>query len=231
MRILGGHDYYDSALAFGQDRELMFIRQKNNLVDLNIPVVYSIGNSWGEIPGTDMGVNTLSVIFAGKQWTGWRIISNRNSSSRSINIFWDVGQLLDFLGKSSYKIDRHRFFGQLTPLPLKDFLEKTVQQGNNKHLDDMIRYRISIAIYDEGDSRARDEKRKPLWKIDSTGLKEIGFATVLDSYTAFQELSMWVGGVLPRNPHPMVEITDDKIKVAKHGMDKWSFRKHKEDNK
>jgi hypothetical protein len=51
----------------------------------------------------------------------------------------------------------------------------------------------------------------------------------MDPFTLFQELSMFVGGVLPRNPNPMVEITDDKVKVAKHGFDKWSFRKHKDD--
>ena len=25
--------------------------------------------------------------------------------------------------------------------------------------------------------------------------------------------------------NPMVQITDDEVKIAKHGMDRWSFRK------
>ena len=45
-----------------------------------------------------------------------------------------------------------------------------------------------------------------------------------DAVTAFQELDMWMSGALGMPGAPMVEI-DDKYRMAKHGMDKWSFRK------
>lgn len=56
-------------------------------------------------------------------------------------------------------------------------------------------------------------------------LKERQFNTIVDPYTAFQELSMYLGGVLTQKGNEIVEITDDKVKIAKHGFDKASFRK------
>jgi hypothetical protein len=52
----------------------------------------------------------------------------------------------------------------------------------------------------------------------------------MDPFTLFQELSMFVGN-LPQPGPPMVQITDPDIKIAKHGFDKWSFRRHKDDVK
>tara|TARA_R110000823_G_scaffold101636_10_gene218348 strand:+ start:2150 stop:2950 length:801 start_codon:yes stop_codon:yes gene_type:complete len=54
-------------------------------------------------------------------------------------------------------------------------------------------------------------------------LKNIGFQRVLDSFTTFQELSMFVGGVLPRNTNEMVEISNED-KIHKAGFNKQSFR-------
>ena len=40
---------------------------------------------------------------------------------------------------------------------------------------------------------------------------------------------MWLSGVLPSNRTPIVEITDDKIKIAKHGFHHpTSFRRPKQ---
>ena len=39
---------------------------------------------------------------------------------------------------------------------------------------------------------------------------------------------MWVGGTLSSLAPKTVEITDDKIKIAKHGMDHTSFRRPKQ---
>ena len=47
---------------------------------------------------------------------------------------------------------------------------------------------------------------------------------LFDTYAAFQEVSMFVGGVLPRSTKPMIEISDeDKAHKKGHGG-KYSFR-------
>jgi hypothetical protein len=84
----------------------------------------------------------------------------------------------------------------------------------------LIQNKITVLTYNpqvNGDSK---------WRINGDDLKDFHFYKVVDPFTLFQEISMWVGGILPGSANPMVQITDDTIKVAKHGFDpKWSFRK------
>lgn len=57
-------------------------------------------------------------------------------------------------------------------------------------------------------------------------LKEIEFYKKIDSFTAFQELSMFISGIMGGKSPCMIEISNDD-KIAKHGFDKYSFRKEK----
>ncbi len=71
---------------------------------------------------------------------------------------------------------------------------------------------------------------KNICRINGDNLKDYQFYKVIDPFTLFQEISMWIGGILPHQGRPMVDITDDKIKIVKHGFDKFSFRKEKENS-
>lgn len=82
----------------------------------------------------------------------------------------------------------------------------------------MIEPRISIAVWHHVHSEQG-------WKFDVDGLGSMGFTRRVDPWTAFQELSMWVGGVLPRPGRPMVEMSGERVMVAKHGFDERSFRR------
>lgn len=55
-------------------------------------------------------------------------------------------------------------------------------------------------------------------------LKEYEFYKIFDSFQAFQEIQMFLGGVLGNREKDIVEVAD-KYKIAQHGFDKWSFRK------
>ena len=55
-------------------------------------------------------------------------------------------------------------------------------------------------------------------------LKDYQFFKIVDSFTAFQDLSMFVSGVMGGQCPPMVEI-EDKYRIAMHGYDEQSFRK------
>jgi len=57
-------------------------------------------------------------------------------------------------------------------------------------------------------------------------LADIEFYRVMPTWQAFQELSMFLGNIAAPN-NPMVVISDQSM-IAKHGFDKWSFRKQKE---
>lgn len=59
-------------------------------------------------------------------------------------------------------------------------------------------------------------------------LKNMDFYKIVDPFTAFQELSMFIGGVMGGKSPSMIEVTD-KDRIAKHGFDKFSFRKEKQE--
>lgn len=66
------------------------------------------------------------------------------------------------------------------------------------------------------------------WLIDQPTLSAMEFAKAVEPYTCFQEISMFKAGVLGSDGPPIVEITDDKIKIAKAGFHHpTSFRRPK----
>ena len=54
-------------------------------------------------------------------------------------------------------------------------------------------------------------------------LSAMQFQRCMDPYMTYQELDMWVGGVLTNTENPP-DIAD-KHKIDQHGFDQWSFRK------
>lgn len=56
-------------------------------------------------------------------------------------------------------------------------------------------------------------------------LEDLNFVERVDPFTAFQEINMYISGVLGQSDRPMVKLTDKDI-LTKHGFDpKWGFRK------
>lgn len=61
-------------------------------------------------------------------------------------------------------------------------------------------------------------------------LSDYEFYKVFDSFRAFQEIQMFMGGVLGMGEKEIVEVAD-KYKIGQHGFDKWSFRRKPEKNR
>lgn len=62
-------------------------------------------------------------------------------------------------------------------------------------------------------------------------LQEFGFYQILDSYSAFQELEMWMGGTLSYPHNVMIELTEED-RINQHGFDpKYGFRKRPKGSK
>jgi hypothetical protein len=63
------------------------------------------------------------------------------------------------------------------------------------------------------------------WQIEANPrLNEWGFQKMIDPWTAYQELDMFVGTNLVKQMDPNVHIPDE-IKAESHGFNKWSFRR------
>ena len=97
-----------------------------------------------------------------------------------------------------------------------------------------------IFVYDHDFGRTHIDKyvNRNSWKWEGNHskfiitplLKNYEFYKVFDSFQAFQEVMMFMGGVLGRGEKEIVEVAD-KYKIGQHGFDKWSFRKMPEHGK
>lgn len=63
------------------------------------------------------------------------------------------------------------------------------------------------------------------WLVRNPRLKDLRLGSALDSYTVFQELGMFIGGVMPGQQSPMVQVSD-RTQVLKKGFDPvYGFRR------
>lgn len=232
MRIYGGHDYYDCGMAMGRDPSVTLIRGKSR----DVPVESAGGTllkrrievrenaNWGG----DVG-NSVAVVFCGKiyrgfliygeliagrepEWDGlwsaekfWLWVSKRKAQKKPVKVSMAGSWQYTRRGKKS-DMTVEQFF---TPQPVSEDLQRW-----------MIMNRVSIMV-----ERIPQRGEEPCFEINPYDLKKIGFAKALDPYTAFQELSMWIGGVLGGTSPEIVTIKDDRVLIENHGFDNvTSFR-------
>lgn len=241
MRILGGHDYYDTALAFGRDETLVFVRspsEKARQVKESEAGLRPAPEGAITFGSSDFIRNTTHlhdnveytiypriVWFAGRRHGGMQVTRyGRGFKSGSMEDlwFWDADRFSEFLASIEASLREPRKGrdpdASINTASVEAFFS---DPGREAEVSWLVDQRISIAI-SEMDRWTRSENA--CWRIDGDGLKDIHFQRRVTPYEAFQMLSQWVGGVLPRNGAEMVVIKDEKTMLSKHGMDKWSFK-------
>jgi hypothetical protein len=248
MRIIYGHDYYDSVLAYGQDDTITLVRQKSNiLIDdqaHKIPKLYrnygvsllAKHPSWKtpsdggwEIMDYERNCRDTKIIarpckvwVAGSEWNGVCLdINTITDIKRKYAWTW---QSLVSCGNSigiEFPTNHKNSFDTKRSYVRPDWFGE--KQSHNDLVSWMVSNQVSIVTVEPANSRAW--YAKPIWRINGDNLKNIEFYKAVDAFTMFQKISQWVGGVLPNTATPMVEINNDLIKAHKHGFDRWSFRK------
>lgn len=243
MRIVRGHDYYDIGLSQGRDDDIIFVRDGKEFKIKDVPLQAAFTNwrfedmeYYSYLPYCIVIKNrkqyrfsSVTAVVANKQYGGIKIEILDSHAPVKTLYFWNYDKLFAKLKQFGIKIKDKRYFfipSHHTSVDLKSWM--TPRELNKNETEWAIENKVAIAML-------KTSPNEECWKINCAesdcSLKSIGFAEVMDPYTLFQELSMWVGGVLPKSGPTMVTISDGKILTAKHGFDKWSFRKHKDDSK
>jgi hypothetical protein len=243
MRIISKfHDYYDSAMAHGSDPTVVFSRETkegpNELIDLvklegDMAQGRWSGYGYGSVQpwnaneyGSVSFARYFYVIFCGKlypgvhfyKWDKHRMSPGGGRGDHIQTYHYDFNEFKAYasqwLGENHY-----RYHGDLPEKRLK------ITEGHfNRRADGLMDWCITNrnAIYT---LYRKSDNYKKEWIIEtSPSLMELQFYKVHDAWSVYQELSMWYGGIVPRDGVKMVEISD-KVRAEKHGMDKWSFRK------
>jgi hypothetical protein len=165
---------------------------------------------------TEIEYHPVYVVFCGRMYRGIKYVERHMSTpdSRPVlgfepncryRFYWSANA---FLAEHVQKEEKYSFTPQQE---VKKWFEPNQSAVGNVCLD----VHSPVLVYAISDNRV-------CWIKDAL-LKDLQFIKVLDPHTAFQELEMYVGGVMTR-PEPLHKVSD-KLKAAAHGMDERSFRK------
>ena len=236
MRILTGHDYYDTALAWGSDTDIVFLRYKDKLINhkdtpfytdyfrqryISLhPSVTTNGTRYNsdsfQTRTTAYICSPVIVYFCGKRYNGIKVSCRNLISHESTEIyFWTYTSFISWLASKNIKANERHDSEHSIENHFKTQITK-------KEFDFLLENKYTIVVSQRNMNEF--DSRDKFWKVDSPDLKIIQFYKLFDEYSAFQEISMWVGGVLTGQGRPMLEISD-KYKIHKHGFNEWSFRK------
>lgn len=255
MRIIGKtHDYYDSAMAYGIDPSVVFERTFEEFYRQEIPQEYKflapnmrsrtrhyIGNPRTNHrrqgfdtnkAGTEFSYYPFTVAFCGKIYPGLELHFKTPGS-----FDWKAFRAYTFEEWARLLEDAEQGF--IEPKG-KRYRSAWDRKGSPRDEQDCKEY-----FEHSGEDRVAwfAERAKPIvvWKDEdepvlrfNSRLEDVAFYKVFDAYSAFQELDMFVSGVMTREvhvpnkhtgklPNP-VEIGDTDLRDKK-GFDDRSFRK------
>jgi len=233
-------DYYDGvAGTMGIDKSIVYDRQIIEFGEDDMPTIFrrKIG-FWGirhrENPFRELAYHRTKkeyrdvcdehayfiIGFCGKLYVGWklyRIIDKYNGVSTEIT--YDLEYIKSILEERSWH----------------GSLEDSLNYVQSYDAINIFReLNAPVFVYDSDYNRTfmmgnTYNNHHPNFIINPT-LKNYEFGRKFDAVQAFQEISMFMGGVLGKGEKEIVEVAD-KYKIAQHGFDKWSFRKESNEKK
>lgn len=238
MRIFSKfHDYYDTALGYGIDPKIIYRRieeqKKIGHLSYRARELYGLKSEYPIIEkyydriryGSDCFKKfeikgTFLLLFCGKLYGGLKISVDHIDHTVEDFIYVYSIKELDQLFKlyaskkeqEDYFKKKRNFFYSHSRIQYENFFEgilgKNIEELNQIHFDTgipVIKFERDMITFN------------PI-------LKDLQFFKVVDPFAAFQELSMFIGGVMGGESPPMIQISDE-IRAHKHGFDKMSFRK------
>ena len=227
------HDYYDTATAYGIDKECVYARTPIDLEDEELfphwrdymdSFLYIAPNNIKHCYKEKEYIFYSGIIgFCGKLYPYIKVkisyIGAHFQPITDIKCFYnnkELSQLLSSIGYSSKK-NRYRRYKDWAELNGLESFFKTPQWNKVDHL-----YRkYNCPIFKIHDITAT--KRKIT--LNPT-LKDYEFYKVKDAFTAFQEIHMYLSGVLGVNDKIITDIPDE-YKLYEKGFDDRSFKRDK----
>lgn len=238
MYIISKHkDYYDGVVgSIGIDKTIVYERSlniidtdsekpkefkrkkfpwndKNQFIDAcQLELDHTKNHNFNDISGFVVG-------FCGKLYLGWKLVRSKDVWSNNVNgyikhnetkIVYGYENVIDYVKEKDYS----------------NHMVNYINYVNNYDPIHIFRdIKAPVFLYDN----YRNHRNDSIFYINPI-LKDWEFYKVVDSFTAFQEISMFISGVLGVGDKDIVEV-DDKYKISGHGFDKWSFRKEGKNSK
>jgi hypothetical protein len=229
-------DYYDGvAGTTGIDKTIVYDRQIIEVNDNDFPKIlhpYSIWTNRKPSPFVKLGntnikrdlrvvykdISPFIIGFCGKLYVGWKLYSEGKEiyygyKESIITITYDNKIIKKLVEQFSWD---------------GNFEDNLNYVLNYDPIDIFRNFNTPVFLYDSayGKTAIDDWRKNPKIFINPL-LKEYQFYKVFDAFQAFQEIQMFLSGVLGNKEKNILEVAD-KYKIEQHGFDKWSFRKEPE---
>lgn len=221
-------DYYDSIARNGIDNTIVYQR-KESRIPFGKPNDYreydrylktSDGLFNTKLPDdlvhgdTGLGYLTAFIVgFCGKIYTGAEITPKNGKTFFSYE--------LDEIRKYHEDFGTNRWYRSKREILKFSFLNK-----DYSFLFQHFKVPIFVLYYDAFKSFSKfNSEGRPINSgfFLNRQLKDLEFYKVFDPYRTFQEIQMYISGVLGTNQNPTENI-EDKYRIKQYGFDEWSFR-------
>jgi len=239
VRIIGEYkDYYDGLQRHGQDQEMIYLRRKEQVeTPFNLPY---LSLQWESKP---IYARQAVIGFCGKLYPLVQLMDNKDglkytkesNVTDQLTYCFSLEEVDDFF-KKTISEDNYNYFKakkwnwswstewwhRLRYVEFREWFEKIdkIKDKYSSLFED--KYSPTFVASAECHDLRYDEKNR--WTfIWNECLADYGFYRKFDSYSAYQEITMFLGSVA--SPEKEIPEMTDKIKAEHKGFDKWSFRK------
>ena len=243
MRIISKfHDYYDKVVAYGHDDHVTWIRKSEELDQEKNQHPFYKTDIWDKFPhlgrpswnGTERrelyDITPMIVGFCGKLYPVYKLVSHEYnySASGAWQPTYFCYSIADF-EKALMKLD-------LKGKELKEFQAKSKMPRRYRTYHHMVAFHKDIVEQYFAEFSGQDEVdlfvefKTPVLLIEpmkitvTPSLRDIQFHRVMDPFTAYQEIEMYLSGILGLSDPETVHI-DDKHMAQQKGFDEWSFKR------
>jgi len=200
------HDYYDVGMKNGVDKTVVYDRNTIAVQDKFLSVNKSNSIEWA----------TSVIAFCGRFYPLVYHVTDKKID----RIIWDVEEAVRDLPRSKWKYSWDKDRVDTEPGIRKFFDRKYPELEHLFH-----KYRTPIFGFAPARSYAWRKPELYETLVINPNLKDIEFYKVLDPITAFQDIYMFMSGVIGAPPK-LTRSIDDKVMAASKGHDSpYSFRK------
>ena len=226
MRVISKfRDYYDTVQMFGHDEHVIYTRHIEEvkaplaLVELIDKMPYYHNGGFRASP--------LIVGFCGTLYPAMHIYAGFPEFNRTTDVYaYSLPSLLKILRKLPDKGHRYKNF-------VREIYKNHWFYGRTKfNLSEMTRSKVLEPIEK---LELFFKYKTPIFSVEKTGirsyskvklnpcLKDLDFQRVIDPYQAFQEIDMFLSGVLGIG-NPSISTIEDKYMKEQKGFGKYSFK-------
>jgi len=210
-----GSTGFDDTLIYNRESSTFPFKTKNN-VNLFPYTIYRQDRS------TELNIHPSILLVCGKQYP-YTSFTHWSGSTRHVIHSFSYSDFLDDLVKCGYKstarsiekYDKERGFWVYRA----NYAELFTGYYTSKEIEELhISYNSPILTV------GYNAIGRELQIQTNSVLSDVGFEKIIDPYTMFQEIEMYLGGVLCNVEDGKVSISDKDL-AEQHGYNKHSFRK------